>query len=279
MTNYLEKKFAASAIELNYAEGPDNGPPLVLVHGLGSRWTSWEPVMAQFAANWHIYAVDLRGHGDSGWVADGYEWNHFSNEIVEFLKDVVGEPAYLVGHSLGGVAVAGTAARNSELVAAAALEDPPLYIREWFSDSIFGPMFRAILDIRKRNLTEKETAVELRKIDPISSDAAILLRAISVTKADPEIWEFVLSERCYENWKPDDVLASNPLPTLLMQANPDRGGAMRDVEADRTNELLERGRYVRWDDSGHGMHNEHPERFVQLVNAFFKQVLRNRVTA
>jgi len=276
MTSYPEKKFAASTIEVNYAEGPDNGPPMVLIHGLGGRWPNWEPVMDLFASDWHVYALDLRGHGDSGRTPDGYEFNHYPNEVIEFLKQVVKEPAFLVGHSLGGVTAAGVSARNSELVAAAALEDPPLYIREWFDESDFAPVFKQILEIRNKNLDEKKTAIELRKIDQKSSDEAIFMRAIAVTKADPGIWEAVVSGRSNENWNPDDVLSANPLPTLLMQANPDLGGALRDVEADRANELLGLGRYVKWDDSGHGMHNEYPERFVQLVNAFFRQVLRRR---
>ncbi|MDG0867012.1 alpha/beta fold hydrolase [Candidatus Lucifugimonas marina] len=276
MTSYPEKKFAASTIEVNYAEGPNNGPPMVLIHGLGGRWPNWEPVMDQFSADWHVYALDLRGHGDSGRTPDEYEFNHYPNEVIEFLQKVVKEPAFLVGHSLGGVTTAGVSARNSDLVTAAALEDPPLYIREWFDESGFAPVFKSILEIRNKNLDVNKTAVELRRIDSESSDEAIHMRAIAVTKADPGIWEAVLSGRSSENWKPDDVLSSNPVPTLLMQANPDLGGALRDVEADRTNELLERGRYVKWDDAGHGMHNEHPERFVQLVNAFFKQVLRRQ---
>ena len=72
MINYSEQKYAASTIEVNYVEGPDNGPPMVLIHGLGSRWTAWDPVIDQFAEKWHVYAIDLRGHGDSGRVPDGY---------------------------------------------------------------------------------------------------------------------------------------------------------------------------------------------------------------
>ena len=71
MTAYPEKKFQARTIEVNYAEGPDNGPPLLLIHGLGGHWANWEPVIDQFAEDWHVYAIDLRGHGDSGWDAGG----------------------------------------------------------------------------------------------------------------------------------------------------------------------------------------------------------------
>jgi pimeloyl-ACP methyl ester carboxylesterase len=99
MTNYPEKKFAASTIEVNYAEGPDNGPPLVLIHGIGSRWASWAAVIDDFAKDWHVYAVDLRGHGDSGRTPNKYRFIDYPIEIVEFLRNVVGGPAFLVGHS------------------------------------------------------------------------------------------------------------------------------------------------------------------------------------
>jgi pimeloyl-ACP methyl ester carboxylesterase len=276
MTNNPEKKFAASIIEVNYAEGPNNGPPMVLIHGLGGRWPAWEPVMDQFTEDWHVFAIDLRGHGDSGRVPGEYEFNNYPTEVVEFLNEIVKEPAFLIGHSLGGVTTVGACAKAPELVAAAALEDPPLYIREWFDESDFAPVFQAVLDIRNKNLDENGTAIELRKIDQESSDEAILMRARAVTKADPGIWEAAVNSRISENWNPDETLASITTPTLLMQANPDLGGALRDVEAGRADDLLENGRYVKWDDSGHGMHNEFPDRFVQLVNAFFKQVLRKR---
>ena len=99
MTNYPEKKFAASTIEVNYAEGPDNGPPLVLIHCIGSRWASWAAVIDDFAKDWHVYAVDLRGHGDSGRTPNKYRFIDYPIEIVEFLRNVVGGPAFLVGHS------------------------------------------------------------------------------------------------------------------------------------------------------------------------------------
>lgn len=127
---FKEKKFAASAVEINYAEGPDNGPPVVLIHGLGGRWTNWEPVMHGVAGQWHVYAIDLRGHGDSGRVSNGYGFNDYSIEVIEFLRKVVGRPAYLVGHSLGGVTAASVCASAPDLVAAAVLEDPPLYIAD-----------------------------------------------------------------------------------------------------------------------------------------------------
>lgn len=274
MNRFPEKKFAADMIEVNYAEGPDNGPPIVLIHGLGGRWTSWEPVMGRFGERWHVYAIDLRGHGDSGRVPGGYEFSDYPGEVIEFLRNVVGKPAYLVGHSLGGVAAAGTCASAPELVTAVVLEDPPLYIREWFDESEAAPVFKNLLEIRERNLGIEGTAIELREINKNLSDGAIVRWAQTVVKADPGIWAAAVGGRMYESWDPDAVLSTATPPVLLMQANPDKGGVLRDVEATRAVDLLSHGRHVKWEDVGHGMHNEQPERFVQLVDAFFGQVLK-----
>jgi pimeloyl-ACP methyl ester carboxylesterase len=276
LPDYIEKKFAASTIEVNYAEGPDNGPPVLLIHGLSGHWPAWESVIDQFAADWHVYAIDLRGHGDSGRTPGGYEFKDYPTEVVEFLREVVREPAYIIGHSLGAVTAVGVSGTAPELVAAAVLEDPPLYTRDWFDESPFAPSFQAALDIRNKNLSVKDTAIEIKKIDDQSSDEKIVMRAIAVNKTAPEVWTVVIEGRSATDSEPDELLQKAKSPILLMQANPDLGGAMRDVEATRTIDLLEQGRYVKWDDVGHGMHDEQPERFVQLVNAFFGQVLAKR---
>jgi pimeloyl-ACP methyl ester carboxylesterase len=275
MNNYSENKFAASTIEVNYAEGPDNGPPMVLLHGITGRWGEWSSVVDQFAADWHVYAIDLRGHGDSGRVPGGYAFADYHNEVVEFIREIVGDPALLVGHSLGGITTASVCSHAPELVAAGVMEDPPLYIREWFDESNFAPRFKMTLELCKKNLNLRDTAIELRKINPEATDEAIINRALSLTKVDPEALEFVIEGRSDNGPSADEVLSSVKSPMLLIQANPDLGGAMRDVEATRTADLLEQGRYVKWDDVGHGMHNAQPKRFVQLVNAFFRQVLKS----
>ncbi|MDP7090127.1 MAG: alpha/beta fold hydrolase [Dehalococcoidia bacterium] len=63
--------------------------------------------MDQFAARWHVYAIDFRGHGESGRTPDKYEFGDYPTEVVEFLREVVNKTSIHVGHSLGGVTAAG----------------------------------------------------------------------------------------------------------------------------------------------------------------------------
>ena len=50
---------------VNYAEGPDNGPALVLVHGQGMQWEDYARVLPDLAQRYHVFAVDCFGHGES----------------------------------------------------------------------------------------------------------------------------------------------------------------------------------------------------------------------
>lgn len=265
---YQEKKFASSTIEVNYAEGYDNGPPLLFIHGLGGRWSVWQSIMDQFAENWHVYAIDLRGHGDSGRVPGGYGFADYSTEVVEFLQTVIAEPTFVIGHSLGAITAVDTCAKVPEFVAAATLEDPPLYIKP-------EPYFQGSFDLRNKNLSVEDTADELRKVEPDSSEEQIKFNAVSLTKCDPEIWGRLISLVKGDPWDPDSVLSSATSPILLLRGSPDLYSALSDEEAHQASKMLPNGRVTQWDDVGHGMHTPQPERFVKQVTDFFAEVIES----
>lgn len=103
-----------------------DGPPLVLLHGLGERAASWDPVRDALAAACTTYAMDLRGHGESDRSGT---YSHAAIEAdVCGLLDALGLTAVvLVGHSLGGSVAFRIAAHRPDLVARLVVEDviPP----------------------------------------------------------------------------------------------------------------------------------------------------------
>lgn len=85
--------------------GPEDGPTVVLLHGGGQTRHSWSGTWRTLVdAGWRAWSLDLRGHGDSEWAADGdYSLDGFAGDILE-VAAMVGRPPILVGASLGGLA-------------------------------------------------------------------------------------------------------------------------------------------------------------------------------
>jgi pimeloyl-ACP methyl ester carboxylesterase len=129
--DFSEHKFHTGEIHLNYAEGPENGPPLVLIPGQAVSWRNYDPVLGLLSEKFHVFAVDVRGHGKSDWTPGQYTFNNIGADMSAFLRSVVRQPAYLSGNSSGGLISLWLAANQPDWVKAIVLEDPPLFSAEW----------------------------------------------------------------------------------------------------------------------------------------------------
>lgn len=91
-----------TGIILNYVvQGNPNGPVIVLLHGAGDSWHSWERVLPLLPAKYRVYAITLRGHGFSDHPETGYSRADFAADILDLLDQLHIHHATLVGHSLG----------------------------------------------------------------------------------------------------------------------------------------------------------------------------------
>ena len=106
--------------------GPDDGPRMVLVHGLGGSHLNWALLAPLLARKARVVAVDLAGHGLTN--PEGRETTVHANSrlLGRFVKEIVGEPAILVGNSMGGMISLFHTAYNPELVTGLVLVDPAL---------------------------------------------------------------------------------------------------------------------------------------------------------
>ena len=125
---FSERQAEIEGFAASYAEGPDNGTPLLLIHGQGSSWEDYMNVLPALAQRYHVYAIDVFGHGQSARLpAEQYTNVRIGELIAAFMEEVIGEPAVVSGHSSGGLIAAWIAANRPDLVEAVILEDPPLF--------------------------------------------------------------------------------------------------------------------------------------------------------
>ncbi|MFI6871317.1 alpha/beta fold hydrolase [Nocardia sp. NPDC050406] len=87
------------------------GEPLVLVHGVGSRWQVWEPVIERLSQSFDVIAVDLPGFGGSAPLPENTVAN-LVDALAEFLTEQGIERPHLAGNSMGGYIVLELAARG-----------------------------------------------------------------------------------------------------------------------------------------------------------------------
>ena len=99
--------FYSDRLKLQFWDyGQDNKPSLVLVHGALDHARNWDWVAQALCQHYHVFALDLRGHGNSAW-APGAMYNAVEHVLdLSALLDIINDfPIRLVGHSLGGVIV------------------------------------------------------------------------------------------------------------------------------------------------------------------------------
>lgn len=126
-----EKYFDTGEIKLNYVVGPPNGKPIVFIPGQGATWEEYYLLLPKLAHRFQVFALSMRGHGNSSKTLDHYTFNILGKDMTIFLREIVGEPAIIGGNSSGGVLAVWLAANMPEMVKGVVCEDPPLFYCEW----------------------------------------------------------------------------------------------------------------------------------------------------
>ena len=78
------------------------GPPLYLVHGIGSRRTTWDALLPALSEHFTCVAYDLRGHGDSPVPPVPYSLDELVDDLEALRVRLGHERIHVMGHSLGG---------------------------------------------------------------------------------------------------------------------------------------------------------------------------------
>jgi len=78
-----------------------SGPALVMLPGWSQSAAEWRHQIDEFASDYSVYAIDLRGHGESSDAAGGYRIARLATDLRELLEQLELSDITLMGHSMG----------------------------------------------------------------------------------------------------------------------------------------------------------------------------------
>jgi haloacetate dehalogenase len=120
----VRQTLAKSDIHLSYLEWNQGQEPLLLLHGLGDHALVWSSLGEYLAADYHIVAPDMRGHGESSKPEKDYSFESAIADLETLMDKLGWSSAHVVSHSWTGKLAVIWARENPQRVRSMVLVDP-----------------------------------------------------------------------------------------------------------------------------------------------------------
>jgi pimeloyl-ACP methyl ester carboxylesterase len=255
--------------------GTAGKPPMLCVHGGGAN-AHWYDFVAQgFNADYHVRAVDLRGHGDSDWdnsTPPNYTYSRHAADIHELTEKLDLHDFVLIGHSMGGMVSCVCAATYPGRAKALIVVDSNLVMTP---ERIAG--FNAVANRQGREYATQGEFIANYRVRPGGSTApAEALRHIaqhSGRRFDDGLWRHKVDRRVYTNRELFDSLglwSRIKIPALLM-----KGGRSIRMTPEAIAEVKLRAPQAKLTIVPHADHHitlDNPAGFIRAASDFLAEV-------
>ena len=256
----------STGITMSYVEmGVEDGPALILQHGMTDNSRSWSLVAPYFAeAGYHVYMLDLRGHGYSDKPDTGmYTIIDFSNDIAAFMDAKGIEKADLVGHSLGSMTMQAFMMNYPErcdhvvLVASTPVN----------ATALGTDMYDYMLTLNEGEHPDDEFMAGWY-VNPNPVDEEFLQREMAESQnLDVNAWRAICAGSAAVDMTPFyPYIDSYDIPTLIMHGTLD--SFFDDAAQAVLCEYLPDAEYKVYENIGHNLQWEMPEQFAEDVITF-----------
>lgn len=284
MTEPISRYYWSQRLKLHYVVwGDEANPPLMLIHGNRDHARTWDQVAVQLKQEYCVYAVDLRGHGDSQWsVGSQYSLPEFVLDVAMLGRQLNRNPLTVIGHSLGGavaleytgvfpqfvkkvVAVEGLGPPVREPVAASSR------MRSWIAqmqefDARKPRRYAALADATKRMLEENPH---------LTGDMArhLTLHGMRPNDDGTLTWKFDNYVRLHSPYEFNiaearEIWNQIRCPTLLIRGSESWAS---DPEQDGKATAFHDYRSVLVKDAGHWVHHDQLDVFMGVVRDFLRE--------
>lgn len=268
LNGFTDHTIDTGEVEIAYSTGPDNGPTLLLLHGLTDRRDAFPTVIDTLDEMHRVVAIDQRGHGYSGRTPGHYSSDDHARDIRYILENVCQSPTVVWGHSMGGANAIAMAADPPEQLKALILEDPAIFGRARSTRAGGAPVnspFGASLELIEAGISAEEMASRIAESEPGMPDYYAPWKAERLAQIDPEILRDVVAGRRRGVQDPKESLAKIDCPVLLMQADPDKGGILQDEFLAEITPKTGDWTVVKVVGAGHVINRNHPELALPIV--------------
>jgi len=257
----INKIHLNGGITLHYAEQGDVGGPVILfLHGFVDSWHSFESVLPLIPKEYHAYALDQRGHGNSSKPQSSYEISDFADDIESFMNAQDIKKAILVGHSMGGLIAQQVALATQEAVS-------HLILLGTSAKPVNDDLLEFSEDVAKLN-------------DPVDAE---FIRDFQLSTIQQELPEGFLETLLAESGKPPahvwraaltGLLAYDAraglrqlnTPTLVLWGDQDKVFLKKDQDLLRS--LISNITFRTYKQTGHALHWERPSKVAQDIIRF-----------
>jgi pimeloyl-ACP methyl ester carboxylesterase len=262
----------ANNVKLNYIEQGAGDETIVFVHGLTGSIGEWREVLARLPKEYHILALDQRGHGGSD-KPGSYQLAELADDFYAFIRELgIGLFTY-VGHSMGGTLGLRFALDHPDMLKALVLV-AHFPVHEWMTPETAGPLlamtgaddiptaFQTIFgspEMLRGNVGQMfATPPSEEVLNEVVNDAiATDLAAVG------DCYSWMLSSGL------EPRLGDISVPTLIVAGAKDP--TPPNVQGLDAN-AIEGCRFEVFEDAGHFIPYESPQKLVDLLTSFIKDV-------
>lgn len=246
-------KIKVNGLETQY-QRLGSGKPLILLHGWGCSWQTWQPVIQLLADHFQLIMPDLPNFGQSAQTKMAWSTADYSQWLNSFIKAMKLDNFYLAGHSFGGKIVAEYASQTNfkhdqlqkiVLIDAAGIPNPL-------------PFFRKV-----QKITLSLIPVPIKNLVPISLKHRLLKWTHSSTDLffANDLQKEILKKTIKEDLRPQ--LQNIEVPALIIWGKNDLATPL--WQAQEFKELIPNSQLIIFEKSAHFPFVDQTDQFIEIM--------------
>jgi len=263
-----------NGINLNYLDwGTEGKPKVLLLHGLRGHRHSWDDVSTEFYQNYHIFALDQRGRGESDWAPGGdYSSDSFVADLEGFCAAVGLDKFILIGHSMGGRNSMAFAGKNAGMIEKMVIID----IGPDLNPIGSGRITQEMIDVPEEFDSFEDVFEYQSKQNRFCSEPVLRRRLTYATRELPNGkfgWRYDLEireqRRNSTGAKQPDLWLTLPkinCPVLIVRGS--ETDTLGLETAEKMAEVLPDGKLVHVERAAHMVFEDNPEGFISVLHDF-----------